>query len=185
MLLINYSIMLDYRFIAENIDAVKKNIANRFMKADAEEVVKLFARRTEMSTSLQALQQQRNSNATAMKGKLEDSARQALVEEGKKLKESITTAETELANIETELEKEARKVPNMAHPDAPIGKEDKDNLEIKQVGEPPKFDFAPLDHVALGQNLDIIDFDSGTKVSGVKFYYLKNEAVFLELALVR
>ena len=177
--------MLDYRFITENLDAVKKNIAARYMKADAEAVAKLFARRTELSTGLQGLQQQRNANAAAMKGKLDDAARAALVEEGKKLKEAITAAEEELSSAEAELEIEARKIPNMAHPDAPVGKEDKDNLEVKRVGEPTKFDFEPQDHVKLGQDLDIIDFDSATKVSGTKFYYLKNEGVYLELGLVR
>jgi seryl-tRNA synthetase len=73
----------------------------------------------------------------------------------------------------------------MAHPDAPKGKEDKDNLEVNRVGKPSQFDFDPADHVKLGQDLDIIDFDAGTKVSGTKFYYLKNEGVFLELGLVR
>jgi len=177
--------MLDYRFIAENLDAVRKNITDRYMKADADAVAKLFARRTELTTSLQGLQQQRNANAAAMKGKLEDSVRQTLIEEGKKLKESIAAAEAELSTMEAELDREARKIPNMAHPDAPIGKEDKDNLEVKRVGEPRKFDFEPADHVKLGQDLDIIDFDSATKVSGTKFYYLKNEGVFLELGLVR
>jgi seryl-tRNA synthetase len=177
--------MLDYRFIAENLEAVKKNIVDRYMKANAEVVAKLFARRTELSTILQGFQQQRNVNAAAMKGKMEASDRQALVDEGKKLKESITTAEAELAEAEKELDREARKIPNMAHPDAPVGKEDKDNLEIRRFGEPTKFDFEPLDHVKLGQDLDILDFDTATKVSGIKFYYLKNEAVFLELALVR
>ena len=177
--------MLDYRFIAENLEAVKKNIADRYMKADAEAVAKLFARRTELTTGLQGLQQQRNANAAAMKGKMEDSARAALIEEGKKLKEAISASEAELSAAEAELDKEARKIPNMAHPDAPIGKEDKDNLEVKRVGEPTKFDFEPEDHVKLGQDLDIIDFDAGTKVSGTKFYYLKNEGVYLELGLVR
>ena len=176
---------MDYRFIAENLDAVKQNIADRHMKADAEAVAKLFARRTELSTALQGLQQQRNTNAAAMKGKLENSERAALVEEGKKLKEAITAAETELSAAEAELETEGRKIPNMAHPDAPKGKEDKDNFEVKRVGEPTKFDFEPQDHVKLGQDLDIVDFDSATKVSGTKFYYLKNEGVFLELGLVR
>jgi len=177
--------MLDYRFIAENLEAVKKNIADRYMKADAEAVAGLFSRRTELTTGLQGLQQQRNANAAAMKGKMEAPARSALVEEGKRLKESIAAAEAELAATEADLEKEARKIPNMAHPDAPVGREDKDNLEVKRVGEPTKFDFEPQDHVKLGQDLDIIDFDAGTKVSGTKFYYLKNEGVFLELALVR
>ena len=93
--------------------------------------------------------------------------------------------EAELSSAERELEAEARLIPNMAHPDAPVGKEDKDNLEVKRVGEPVKFSFESADHIKLGQDLDIIDFDSATKVSGTKFYYLKNEGVFLELGLTR
>ena len=177
--------MLDYKFIAENVNAVAANIANRYMKADAETVARLYKRRTELSTALQGLQQKRNANAAEMKGKLEQEQRTALVEEGKKLKEEISSAEAELAAVEQELDGEARKIPNMAHPDAPVGKEDKDNLEVKRVGTPTVFDFDPSDHVKLGQDLDIIDFDSATKVSGTKFYYLKNEGVFLELGLVR
>jgi seryl-tRNA synthetase len=177
--------MLDYHFIADNLEAVKQNITSRYMKADADAVVALFNRRTVLSTALQNLQQQRNANAAAMKGKLEPDKRNALIEEGKKLKEAIATAEAELARVEKDLDTEGRRVPNMAHPDAPRGKEDKDNLEVKRVGEPTKFDFDPADHVKLGQDLDIIDFDSGTKVSGTKFYYLKNEGVFLELGLTR
>jgi seryl-tRNA synthetase len=103
----------------------------------------------------------------------------------KKLKDDIAAAEAELAKVEADLDREGRRVPNMAHPQAPVGKEDKDNLEVKRVGEPTTFDFTPADHVKLGQDLDIIDFDSATKVSGTKFYYLKNEGVFLELGLVR
>ena len=177
--------MLDYKFIAENLDAVKRNIANRFMTADADAVVQLYAKRTGLSTALQALQQKRNANAASMKGKMEQEQRNALIEEGKKLKEEISMAEAELAAVEKELDAKAREVPNMAHPDAPVGREDKDNLEVKRVGEIPRFDFEPADHVKLGQDLDIIDFDAGTKVSGTKFYYLKNEGVFLELGLVR
>ncbi|MDR0562333.1 MAG: serine--tRNA ligase [Spirochaetaceae bacterium] len=177
--------MLDYHFILDNLQAVKKNIADRYMKADADAVAALFNRRTEMITALQGLQQQRNANAAAMKGKLEAEARSRLIEEGKQLKERVAAAEGELAAVEADLETAARRIPNMAHPDAPIGKEDKDNLEVKRIGEPRKFDFESADHVKLGQDLDIIDFDSGTKVSGTKFYYLKNEGVFLELGLVR
>jgi seryl-tRNA synthetase len=177
--------MLDYHFIVDNLRAVKKNITDRYMKADADEVVRLFNRRTELVTALQSLQQQRNANAAAMKGKLEPDKRAALIEEGKKLKDDIAGAEAELGTVEAELDTQGRRIPNMAHPQAPVGKEDKDNLEVKRVGEPTKFGFEPVDHVKLGQDLDIIDFDSATKVSGTKFYYLKNEGVFLELGLVR
>ncbi|MDR2951885.1 MAG: serine--tRNA ligase [Treponema sp.] len=177
--------MLDYKFISENLQAVLANIADRFMKADAQEVARLYAVRTELATRLQALQQKRNANAAAMKGKLGQEDRAALIDEGKRLKDEISETESELSVVEERLLKEARKIPNMAHPDAPVGKEDKDNLEVKRSGEIPKFSFKPADHVQLGQALDIIDFDSATKVSGVKFYYLKNEGVFLELGLVR
>jgi seryl-tRNA synthetase len=177
--------MLDYRFIVDNLSAVMANIADRFMKADAQLVVDLFNKRTELTTRLQSLQRNRNANAAAMKSIKDPAERSALIDEGKKLKEEIEACETELARAEKELETEARRIPNMAHPDAPVGKEDKDNLEVKRVGRIPEFGFDPADHVKLGHDLDIIDFDSGTKVSGTKFYYLKNEGVFLELALTR
>lgn len=176
--------MLDYRFIKENLDAVKKNIKARNMNADADMVVRLFDKRTELVTSLQALQQKRNDNAKAMKGKLDNETRQKLIEDGKSIKEEIASAEAELSKAEAELDIEGRKIPNMAHPDAPVGALDTENLEVKRSGEPKSFSFTPKDHVELGQSLDLIDFDAATKVSGSKFYYLKNEAVFLEQALV-
>jgi seryl-tRNA synthetase len=176
--------MLDYRFIKENLDAVKANIKSRNMNADADAVVALFDKRTALVTELQTLQTKRNDNAKAMKGKLSDDERKRLIDEGKAIKDEIAAAEAALAKAEEDLDVAGRLIPNMAHPDAPLGKEDKDNTEVKRVGEPTKFPFTPKDHVQLGEELDLIDFDRGTKVSGVKFYYLKNEAVFLEQALI-
>lgn len=176
--------MLDFRFIKDNLEAVKANVINRNMKADVDLVVKLFDDRTRLVTELQDMQARKNTNAAAMKGKLPQEERDKLIEEGRKIKEEINSLEKQVSVLEEELDKAGRQIPNMAHPDAPVGKEDKDNLEIKRVGEPTKFDFEPKDHVQLGESLDLIDFDRGTKVSGVKFYYLKNEAVFLEQALV-
>lgn len=175
--------MLDYRFIKENIDAVKQNIKNRNMTSDADLVVELFNKRTQLISALQEFQQKRNENATAMKQKLDEAQRKALIEEGKALKEKISLMEAELKEAEEALDREGKKIPNMAHPDAPIGSLDTENLKVKQVGKPREFSFVPKDHVELGQNLDLIDFEAATKVSGPKFYYLKNEAVFLEQAL--
>lgn len=175
--------MLDFRFVKENLDAVKQNIKNRNMTADADEVVRLFDERTSLTTELQALQQKRNENAKSMKGKLDADTRARLIEVGKNLKAEIADVEERLNNAERALNEAAMKIPNMAHPAAPIGKEDTDNLEIKRVGKIPEFDFEPKDHLELGANLDLIDFEAGAKVTGVKFYFLKNEAVFLEQAL--
>ncbi len=176
--------MLDYKFIKDNLEAVKQNIINRNMTADADKVVELFDKRNALVTKLQSLQQKRNENAQAMKQKLDNEKRQELINIGKQIKEEISTIESEEKQISQELEEAARKIPNMVHPDVPVGKLDTENLEVKKVGTPRKFDFEPKDHVQLGESLDIIDFDRGTKVSGPKFYYLKNEAVFLEQALI-
>lgn len=176
--------MLDYKFIKDNLDAVKENIKNRNMTADADIVVKLYDERTAMVTELQALQQKRNENAQSMKQKLDNDKRQELIAAGKAIKEEIATLEAKLKETEEQLEEAARQIPNMVHPKAPIGKLDTENLEVKVSGTPRKFDFEPKDHVQIAETLDILDFDRGTKVSGPKFYYLKNEAVFLEQALI-
>ena len=177
--------MLDYKFIKDNLEAVKENIKNRNMTADADKVVELYDKRTALVTKQQDLQQQRNENAKSMKQKLDDAKRAELIQAGKKIKEDIAEVEKELSQIEIDLEEAARQIPNMIHPDAPIGKLDTENLEVKKVGTPRKFDFEPKDHVQIAEELDLLDFDRGTKVSGPKFYYLKNEAVFLEQALIQ
>ena len=175
--------MLDYKFIKENLNAVKQNIVNRHMSADADKVVELYDKRTALVTSLQNLQKERNDNSAAMKQKLSPEERLKLINSGKEIKEKIAKTEIELAEAENALRNAVSKIPNMAHPDAPIGKEDNDNLEVKRSGILPVFNFEPKDHVQLGEDLDLIDFEAGTKVAGIKFYYLKNEAVFLEQAL--
>ena len=176
--------MLDYKFIKDNLAAVKENIKNRNMTADADLVVELFDKRTELVTEQQLLQQKRNENAKAMKQKLDNDKRQELIEIGKKLKEEVAVVDEKLADIELKLDEAARQIPNMVHPNAPIGKLDTENLEVKKFGTPREFTFEPKDHVQLAEALDLIDFDRATKVSGPKFYYLKNEAVFLEQALI-
>ena len=76
-------------------------------------------------------------------------------------------------------------MPNWTHPQTPDGKDDTENTVFKEFGEKPQFDFEPKDHLTLMQKLDWVDFEGGAKVAGNKFYYLKNEAVFLEMALVQ
>lgn len=177
--------MLDLKFVRENSDLVKKNVADRFMKVDVDLVVKLYDERAELHKEIDGLRQRRNENAARMKGKLDQSERGALIEEGKQLKERIASREGDLKEAERRLFAEAARIPNLAHPQAPVGKEEKDNTEVRRHGTPTQFSFPAKDHVEIGSSLDLIDFDTATKVSGTKFYYLKNEAVLLELALVR
>ncbi len=177
--------MLDYRYIKENLESVVENVKRRKVKADPLLVVRLYDERNDHLHRIEELRKKRNENASKMKVKLPDKERKLLVEEGKRLKESIATEEEVLFEIERKLYEEALKIPNMTHPEAPVGEGEGDNVEIKRWGEIPSFSFKPKDHVQIGKELDLVDFDTATKVSGQKFYYLKNEAVILELALVR
>ena len=177
--------MLDIKFIKEHLEQVKKNIKDRNMVADADLVVKLYDEKNAMQQKLDSLRQMRNENAAKMKGKLEQDVRTVLIAEGKKLKEDIAALEKDFEEKDKAFKVAMMDIPNMAHPDAPIGKEDKENLEVKKWGNIPQFDFQPKDHVELCEALDMVDFETATRVSGTKFYYLKNEAVVLELALTR
>lgn len=177
--------MLDPKFIRDNVDAVQANIRNRNVDASAELVARLYDERNAAIKELEALRASRNDNAKRMKQPLDADERAALVEEGKRLKAQIPELEQKVKDIEANLNEEAARIPNMSHPDAPIGSTDADNAELKRVGSPTEFPFAPRDHITIAEELDLIDFETATKVSGTKFYYLRNEAVFLEFALSR
>ncbi len=176
--------MLDIKFIRDNLDLVKENIAFRGVKnADPELVVDLYQRRIGVLQSLEALRAERNETAQKMKGKLEQQERQKLIDRGRALKEEIAGLETEVDRLAVELDQAARTIPNLTHPAVPRGGEDEGTV-IQVVGEPREFGFEPKDHLALGSALRLIDFESATTVSGAKFYYLLNEGAMLELALI-
>ena len=138
--------MLDYKFVKDNLESVKQNIINRNMTADADKVVELYDKRTALVKKRQGLQQKRNENAQAMKQKLDNEKRQELIAAGKAIKEEVSAVENEVKELEIALEEAARQIPNMVHPDAPVGKLDTENLEVKIVGTPRKFDFEPKDY---------------------------------------
>ncbi len=176
--------MLDLKFIRENIDAVRKNCADRNVRVDLGRFTSLDEKRRTLIQCAEEIRREQNENAKSMKAKLSDQERAALIEKGKELKQRAVDADAGLAEVEKELDLLVREIPNMTHPSAPIAAGEDGNREIRRWGEPAKFSFKPLDHVQIGEKLDLIDFESGAKVAGQKFYYLKNEAVLLENALV-
>ena len=177
--------MIDLKDLKTRYDEIKANIQNRYMNVDLAAIAADQEKRAEIMQKTEALRAKRNENAQKMKAKLTPEERQALIQEGKAIKEELATCESEYAEIDRKFMEEARTIPNYAHPDAPIGKEDKDSLAVKFWGEPTKFSFQPKDHVQLGESLDILDFDNGAKVAGQKFYYIKNKGVILQMALER
>ena len=177
--------MLDIKFIKNNLELVKENIKNRYTEADVELTVKLYDEKNEIQVKLDNIRQKRNENADKMKSNLEQKEREKLIEEGKELKNQISKLEESLNSINKQYHEELVKIPNMTHPSTPIGASENDSKVIKEAENIKKLNFEPKDHIDLGKELDIIDFENAAKVSGQKFYYLKNEGALLEIALVQ
>ena len=164
--------MIDIKELKTRYDEIRKNIADRYMNVDLDAILSLQDERYAVLQEVETLRAKRNENAAKMKGKIEQSLRVELIEEGKRIKSELQEKEERLSALDEAFMEKARTIPNYASPKAPVGKEDKDSLAAK-------------DHVELGESLDILDFDSGAKVAGQKFYYIKNKGVILQMALER
>src|SRR5882724_5737779 len=177
--------MLDPQFIRDNLEAVKTNCRNRTVKADVDRVVHLDDERKRLIQETQTIQQRKNEIDKLIPKEKDSAKKQPLIQEGRSLRDKVTDLEAQSKQVEKELREVLVTIPNMSHPAAPVGTTAEDNKVIRRWGEPRKFDFVPKDHVALAEALDLVDFEAGSKVAGQKFYFLKNDAVLLELALVQ
>ncbi|MCE9586207.1 serine--tRNA ligase [Candidatus Uhrbacteria bacterium] len=174
--------MLDMRYVRENTDAVRENIANRGVSVDLDALLELDAGRLVLLKEAETLRKERNEVADAMKSASKEE-RPGLIERGKKLKEDVVAKEKDLEIVEKGWREEALKLPNMTHPDTPVGKTDNDNRVIDTVGEIRKLE-NPRSHVELAQMHDLIDFERAAKVTGAKFYFLKGKLAILEQAML-
>ena len=177
--------MLDRRFVADNVPLVTANCRARGSAADVARFAELDRQRRQLQADIDRLNQQAGQVSRSI-GKAADAAeREAMKAEGRRLREEIAALEASSASIVAESDLILRTIPNLTHPAAPVGGEDA-AVEIRRgATPPPRFDFRPLDHVALGERLDLFDFEAGATVAGHGFYFLKNDAVLLELALQR
>ncbi len=170
--------MLDLKYIRENVEAVKENAKNRLSTVDIDALLKKDEALRALITEMEALRAKRNQSSKQKPGADEIKAMKELGDTIAKLEEKERVAAAEL---QTEL----AAVPNLTHPEVKISSDENDNPVLGQYGEIPTFSFEPKDHVELAEALDLIDFERGTKVSGAKFYFLKNQMVLLSLALNR
>lgn len=176
--------MLDIKFIRENREAVEKNCENRGVKCDIGRLLLLDEMRKETLLQVEELNALKNDINSLVQEAKSDEEKKEVIEKGKEIKNKLEKAEPELAKINEEYEAILYQVPNVYSEDTPIGPDESGNKVIKKIGEPGKFDFKIKDHIQLGKELDLIDIEKAAEVSGSRFSYLKNEAVFLQFAIV-
>lgn len=174
--------MLDIGYIRENSEAVKQTIKKKKLKLDLDELLAVDERRRNQMEMVERLRAERNEVAEKV-GKGEgDKAK--LLERGKELKEKLVEEEVKLAELMKEYNSLMMKVPTVPAEDTPEGESEDENVEVFRSNEPTKFDFEPKSHIELAEDLDLIDFERGVKVSGYRGYYLKNDAVTLQMGLM-
>ncbi len=176
--------MLDRKYIVENVEAVKKNCAARGARVDVDALVELEGKRRAKQNDVQELNRQANETSKLIGKANSEEERAAFKEQGRQLREQKDAAQIDHDQLDARVHELQAHVPNLTHPDAPIGADDTANTEVSfgktAIGT---FDFKPKDHVELGKTLDMIDFESGARVAGAGFYFLRNDAVLLDLAL--
>ncbi len=173
--------MLNIKYIRENKKKIQKATLNKNIDLDIEKLLKLDDKRKKSVQEIDDLRAKRNEIATSAKG---GKPSEEIIKQGKDIKEKISTLEEALNKIKDEYFELMVKVPTIPSDDTPIGKDESENKEIYKWGEPTKFDFKPKDHIELGKELDLLDLERGVKVAGFRGYYVKNEAVMLQMGLM-
>ncbi len=170
--------MLDIKFIRNNQDKVREAIKNKKVDLDFDKLLATDERRRHLLSESESLKAEQNKRSKGPQSPVD-------LEELKSLKEKIKLIENELSCVEKDFEKLMLQVPNIPSEDTPVGKDESENKVLRHWGKPKVFDFKPKEHWELGQELDLIDSERASKVSGARFAYLKRGLVLMEFALIQ
>ncbi|HUO81237.1 MAG TPA: serine--tRNA ligase [Gammaproteobacteria bacterium] len=178
--------MLDPRLLRKDLPAVAANLARRSFDLDGAAFAALEARRRQLQISVDELRNERNTRSKAIgraKAAGEDVTRlRAQVQD---LGERLKAEDAELETVCRELEALQLGLPNLLQDDVPDGADENDNVEIRRHGEPPAFDFEPLDHVMLGERSGLVDFPAAARIAGARFVVLRGAVAQLHRALIQ
>ena len=166
--------MVDIHFIRQNPSLVQQKAKDKNIIVNIDHVLHIDAAYRELSTEVQKLQSERNLYA-----------KERNIEKGKEIKNLLDKKEHDVADLKEELRQELLKIPNPAADDVPVAKDEDGNVEVKKVGTIPSFDFTPKTHDELALALDLYDAERAVKIAGTRAYFLKNDLVLLEQALLR
>lgn len=177
--------MLDINIIREQPELVRQNMRNRQLDdAPVQAVLELDEQRRQLIQQVEALKAERNAVSKEI-GRMKDPAeRQAKIEAMRLVGDRINQLDEQLRQVEEQLTAALAVIPNLTDPRTHVGKDDRDNIVLRTVGEPPVFDFEPQPHWELGPALGIIDFERGVKITGSRFYVLSGAGARLQRALI-
>lgn len=177
--------MLDRKFIRENIEKVEKALKNRQMESPLDRFEDLEEKRRDLLYENEKLRHKRNVNSDKI-GELKREGKDAshIIKEMQEVSDKIKEYDEELEEVENELDQILLKIPNIPHESVPVGTDEEDNRIVKKWGEPREFDFEYKAHWDLGEDLDILDFERGSKVTGSRFTFMKNAGARLERSLI-
>ncbi|MDE1812060.1 MAG: serine--tRNA ligase [Thaumarchaeota archaeon] len=178
--------MLDPKLLRDSPDKIKNMLEARAVKFPLDELIALDKDRRELIIKTDEFRKKRNevSLEIARKKKAREDA-SGLIDQMQTVSDSLKKLEEDQITVEEKFTKLSLTLPNMIHESVPIGKDETANKEIKKWGSIPVFDFEVKDHIDLTQNLDLVDLERAAKVSGARFYYLKNQLVRLNQALLQ
>jgi seryl-tRNA synthetase len=176
--------MLDIKLIREDPEPFRQALARRGLAERVDELLAADERRRELTQRVEALRAEQNRASKAI-GRASRDEKQALIAEVAKVSAELKELEPELAEAETALTLLLASTPNLPQPSAPDGFTDEDAVEVRRVGDPPRFDFEPKDHAELGAALGMLDVERGARTSGSRFVYLLGDLVFVQFALMR
>ncbi len=174
--------MLDIKFIRENKDLIKIGAKKKHVDFDVEELIKVDDERRERLAEVEKMKAEQNVVSRQIANGPQE-GRDAKVSQMRILKDSLQEKEKGLKEVMQKWQKLMLQVPNIPDMSVPEGKSDEENVEIKEWGEKPVFDFEPKDHIEIMKNLDMVDFERGSKVHGFRGYYLKNDGALLSWAI--
>ena len=178
--------MLDPKLLRADPEAVARNLARRGFMLDVGRFRALEERRKVAQVAADETRSARNAHAKKVgmaRAKGEDIT--SLVEEGNALARRLEVLDEELAAVQAEFDELVLGLPNLLHESVPDGRDENSNVELRRWGTPREFDFAPLDHVAIGEKLAMIDFEAAGRISGARFVVLKNGVARLHRALIQ
>jgi seryl-tRNA synthetase len=178
--------MLDPKLLRNDLEGTAQQLARRGFVLDTKNLQALEARRKSIQTQTQELQAQRNNRSKGIgKAKAAGEDIAPLLKEVEGLGEQLKAREQELASLQEELNAILMGIPNIPHTSVPEGKGEEDNPELRKWGEPAEFDFAPRDHVDLGEQLGQLDFETAAKLTGSRFSVMQGPLARLHRALIQ